>query len=418
MKTDRKYIPIRVKFPKVYRYQKDGNDYFLVDARSKTWGLKIRKNFNFKEEALKYAQEIESQILEKGKKVSDKQIYQDKDIERLDAMLKPFGKTLPEAVEFYVRFMQEEMKKSVVPLIRDLCLKWYESKRDSKNNPLSDATKNELKILWRFIARTLGMFRPSEVTHEMIEKLIEEVGGSETNVTRKHYLTYVRMFFTWCVKHKYIQANPTDNVQVKIRLKDVEIYTPEETGKLLTLCQQKFPQLLGFYCLSAFGGLRPSEAERAEWSDINFETKEIYVKPLGKTGSRRFVLKETDTLWVWLKYIKEKFPNQPLNPIKNHQNYQKKLRLGFGKWIKDGLRHSFGTYYHNLTRNIPEVVFVMGNSVGIAKRHYVREVTKERRDSYWALKPVTENQSEPRNGFVRTLSEGNSLISQSTIINP
>jgi hypothetical protein len=159
MKMDRKYIPIRKGFPKVYRYQKDGNDYYLVDGRSKTWGLKIRKNFNFKEDALNYAKDIETQIQADGKAVSENQIYQDKDIERLNTMLKPFGKTLDEAVEFYVQFMQEEMKKSVVPLIKDLCLKWYESKRDSKNNPLSPATKNELKILWRFITRTLGRFR-------------------------------------------------------------------------------------------------------------------------------------------------------------------------------------------------------------------------------------------------------------------
>jgi hypothetical protein len=69
------------------------------------------------------------------------------------------------------------------------------------------------------------------------------------------------------------------------------------------------------------------------------------VKPLGKTGSRRFVLKDTETLWVWLEHIKNKFPNEPLNLTKNHENTQKKVRLEFGAWIQDGLRHSFGTYY-------------------------------------------------------------------------
>src|SRR5262249_23508990 len=124
-----------------------------------------------------------------------------------------------------------------------------------------------------------------------------------------------------------------------------------------------------------------------EWSDLNFEGKEVYVKPLGKTGARRFVLRETETLWVWLKHIKSKFPKEPLNPAKNHDNLQKKLRLEFGVWIQDGLRNSFGTYYHKLSRSIPEVVYVMGNSLGIAKRHYVREVSKEWMEKFWALKP-------------------------------
>jgi hypothetical protein len=30
----------------------------------------------------------------------------------------------------------------------------------------------------------------------------------------------------------------------------------------------------------------------------------------------------------------------------------------------------------------------MGNSVGIAKKHYVREVTKEWNDKFWTLKPT------------------------------
>ncbi len=390
MTTERpaRYIAIRKGFPKVYRYQKDGNDYFLVDGRSKMWGLNIRKNFNFKDDALNYAQEIEGRILENGKSVSDNQIYQDKEIERLHAKLQPFGKSLSQAVDFYVQSLQEEMKKSVIPPVKDLCLKWYQSKCDSKSKPLSPKTKKALKIYWKFITRKLGNFRLSEITHDMMDKLIESVQSGESNVTRKHYLRHVRMFFNWCVKRRYVRENPTIGIQVAIKRKEIQIYSPDEIERLLRLCEAKYPTHLGFFCLTIFGGLRPSEAERVEWSALNFERKEVFVKPLGKTGSRRFVLKDTSTLWVWLEHIKNRFPNQPLNPTKNHENMQKKIRQEFGVWIQDGLRHCFGTYYHNLIRNIPEVVYVMGNSVEIAKRHYVREVSKEWMDKFWALKPT------------------------------
>jgi integrase len=389
MRIDRvvKYIPIRKSFPKVYRYQKAGNDYFLVDGRSKTWNLNIRKNFNFKEDALNYANEIEGQILENGKAVSNNEVYHDKEIERLVAKLRPFGKTLPQAVDSYIQSLQEEMKKSVVPPIKDLCLKWYNTKCESKSKPLSPTTKNALKTYWKYITNKLGKYKPSEVTHEMIDRLVESVASGESNATRKHYLRHLRMFFNWCIKQRLLRENPTVGIQVVIKRKEIEIYPPDEIERLLRLCETKYPSLLGFYCLTIFGGLRPSEAERVEWSDLNFEGKEVYVKPLGKTGARRFVLKDTETLWVWLKHIKSKFLKEPLNPAKNHDNLQKKLRSEFGVWIQDGLRHSFGTYYHNLIRSIPEVVYVMGNSLGIAKRHYVREVSKEWMEKFWALKP-------------------------------
>jgi integrase len=259
--------------------------------------------------------------------------------------------------------------------------------RESK--PLSLKTKRALKVYWKYITEKLGEYKLSEITHEMMDKLVESVVSGESNTTRKHYLRHVRMFFNWCVKQRLIRENPTVGIQVSIKRKEIEIYPPDEIERLLRLVESKYPSLLGYYCLIIFGGLRPSEAERVEWTDLNCDRKEVFVKPLGKTGSRRFVLKDTETLWVWLERIKTKFPNQPLNPTKSHENTQKKVRLEFGVWIQDGLRHSFGTYYHSLIRNIPEVVYVMGNSIEIAKRHYVREVSKEWMEKFWALKPTS-----------------------------
>ncbi len=392
--TTDKYIPIRRGFPKVYRYQKEGNDYFLVDGRSRTWGLNIRKNFNFKEDALNFAKEIENQIQANGKAVAENRIYQDREIERLDTMLKPFGKTLPQAVTFYVQFMQDEMKKSVIPLIKDLCLKWYESKRDSKNNPLRPKTKSELKIYWRFITQNLGEYKPHEVTHDMAEKLIQDVNSSDTNYTRKTYLKFVRDFFKWCVERGYVSKNPTEKIKVKLNPDVIEFYEPSEIEYLLRLCEDKFPSLVGYYCLTIFGGLRPTEAQRMEWKDVNFETKQIFVNKFGKVGARRVDLKNTDALWVWLEHIKNKHSDQPLNPLKNHAKLQRNSREAFRewtprkKWIQDGLRHSFGTYYYNLTRNIFETVYVMGNSERIAKKHYLREVSPKWTEKYWAIRPT------------------------------
>ena len=383
----RKYAVVRRSFPTIYRYPKSGREYFVVDCRSKKWGFNHRKNFNQRTDAEKYAQEIWGQILERGENASDNLIYQSKDIARLDSKLRPLGKSLADAVDFYVRYLHEEAKKVLIPSINELCLKWYESKRDSKSNPLRPKTKNELKMYWAFITRKLGKLKPAEVTPALAAKLIDDVYSGETNQTRKHYLKYVRMFFKWCVENEYILKNPTDKIRVKLNPDEIKIYTPEEIERLLRLCEEKFPRLLGFYCLTIFGGLRPSEAQRAEWKDIDFENKQIFVSKLGKRGSRRFVLDASDSLWMWLQHIKNKKPEQPLNPVKNHWNLQRKSREAFGEWIQDGLRHSFGTYYYNLTRDIFDVVYVMGNSEKIAKKHYLREVSKVCTEKFWALKP-------------------------------
>jgi integrase len=322
--TNGKYIPVRKGFPKVYRYQKDGNNYFLVDGRSKTWGLNIRKNFNMKEDALNYAQEIENQILENGKNVSANQIYQSKEIEHLVTQLKPHGKTLGQAVDFYVQHLEQEIKKSIIPPISQLCLKWYEEKTNNNLEPLRNRTSIEYKSYHNYITRNLGLLKPGDVTKKRIQDLLKEIAGEQ--FTKKKYLQYLRNFFNWCVENDYIAANPTKGVKIKIHRMDISIYSPDEVEKVLRLCEEKYPSLLGYYCLCVFGGLRPSEAERVEWKDLNFDGKEVFVTHKSKTGFRRFVLKDTDTLWIWLNHVKTIRPDEPLNPIINHGGLQKKFR--------------------------------------------------------------------------------------------
>jgi integrase len=383
-----KYTPIRRTFPKVFRYERDGHDYFLVDGRSRKWGLNIRRNFNNQKDSLDYSRELENQILERGKNVSNDVVYQTKDIEKLVKRLEPFGKTLNDSVAFFVRHLQEEIQKSIVPPIGDLCLKWYEEKTKNTLEPLRNRTRVEYKSYFNFITRTLGSLKPTEVTKKHIRDLLEQVNGKE--LTRKKYLQYLKNFFNWCVEENYITVNPTHGVKIKIPKREIVIYSPDEVEKILRLCEEKYPSLLGYYCLCVFGGLRPSESERVKWEDLHFEGKEVSVNRESKTGGRRFVLKDTDTLWIWLNHIKTLRPNEPLNPLVNHQGLQKKFRTDLGlPWTQDVLRHTFGTNYYNLHRDLNQVSHDMGNSNEVCKKHYVREVKRTDRDKFWGLRPKT-----------------------------
>lgn len=381
-----KYTPIRKTFPKVLRYERDGRDYFLVDGRSKKWGLNIRKGFNNERDSLNYSREIEKQILERGKRISDDVLYQNKDFEKLVERLKPFGKSLNDSVTFFVQHLEKEIQKSIVPPIEDLCRQWYEEKTDNNLDPLRNRTRVEYKSYLNYITRTLGSLKPTDVTKKHIQKLLTEITGEQ--LTRKKYLQYLKNFFNWCVENNYITTNPTIGVKIKITPRDIVIYSTDEVEMVLRLCEEKYPSLLGYYCLCVFGGLRPSESERVKWEDLHFEGKEIFVNNESKTGRRRFILKDTNTLWDWLTHIKNVRPNEPLNPIVNHQGLQKKFRKDLGlTWTQDVLRHTFGTNYYNLHHDLDRVSHDMGNSNEVCKKHYVREVKQSDREKFWGLRP-------------------------------
>lgn len=389
MKTEnnRKSRVIRRNFPSISRYEKQGREYFLVDGRSKRWGLKVRKNFTNQTSAIGYAKELENQILENRNSVNGQVQYQNNHVQNLIERLQTHGKNLDDSVDFYLQHLQESLKQSVIPSINDLVEKWVVQKTENNLEPVSKRTVTEYRSYKKFILHNLGTKKPHLVTNDELRQLLNQVSGGQ--LTKKKYLQFLKNFFNWCVEKKLVKDNPTNGIKVKVDKREVSIHSPEEVEKLLRICEEHFPSMLGYYCLCVFGGLRPSESERVQWDDLNFDGEEIFVKNESKTGLRRFILKDTNTLWVWLKHLKNTRPGEPLNPTSNHSGLQKMVRRKLGlTWKQDVLRHSFGTYYHNLVQDLTRVSHDMGNSVEVCKRYYVRHVGKTVSDEFWGLKPT------------------------------
>ncbi|NBR07869.1 MAG: hypothetical protein EBT92_19190 [Planctomycetes bacterium] len=329
--------------------------------------------------------------------------YQSNQIQKMIDRLGERGKTLDDCINFYFLHLEQETKRSIVPPIKELCQKWYVEKRDSTNRPIRTKTKNELKSYHKFIIDHWGNLKPFEVNRKVLNGVYEELNNS--NVTKRQKNRYVRQFFNWCKLEGYCSENPADGIKITVKKSEVTILKPSEIVELLRLVEKKFPEMVGFYVLCVFGGLRPSESQRVVWDDINFEGKEIYVNSEGKTGSRRFILEEcpeTNVLWVWLNHLKSIRGHQPFNPTKNHEGTQKKIRsIVKFPWSQDVLRHSFGTYYYNLIHDLGKVVHDMGNSETICKRHYVRSVANSDTKEFWGIRPE-ENDQKPNDSSLQS----------------
>ena len=154
--------------------------------------------------------------------------------------------------------------------------------------------------------------------------------------------------------------------------------------------------LIGYYALLTFAGLRPSEGARVQWQDYSAKTNELYVRK-GKTNARHLILEPVAQ--EWMKFHRENTAKDaPFISLKSLANREKAIRMAVlnGEWIQDGLRHGFGTYYKALTKSIAGVADYMGNSPDIVKRHYARTIPKEECEAFWNLTPqvVTANKPE------------------------
>jgi len=106
--------------------------------------------------------------------------------------------------------------------------------------------------------------------------------------TKNSYLKTLKAFAKWAVKEKLVATETIRGVDYWKDVKgEIEIYTPEEL-RLILNSVPKFavPRV----AIGAFAGMRASEIQRLDWSEINLERGFILVgAQKAKTAARRLV---------------------------------------------------------------------------------------------------------------------------------
>ena len=113
--------------------------------------------------------------------------------------------------------------------------------------------------------------------------------------------------------------------------------------------------LVGYFALLTFAGLRPTEGKRVQWQDYSPKVHEVFVRK-GKTNARHIILEPVAV--AWMKFHRENTPKDAkfVTVTKWQYRLKKIHRVAFNReWIQDGLRHGFGTYFKAVTQDIGKV---------------------------------------------------------------
>jgi integrase len=313
--------------------------------------------------------------------------------------LKPLDVSLAEAVEEYVHFRNVVGSRAGLSEVA----RYYLAHAPGEIHDKSVGDAYDL-YLQRAVARTsernvegvrlhVGKFadafhcRLSDVNHERIEEWMDgrKMSGRYFNNCRSALIT----FFRWSRKKRFLADTETEAEKVEKRPETVEsvsIFTPPVMKKILTEVR---PDLIPYIVLSAFAGLRPSEARRLLWQNINWDEGyiEIYASQARKTLRDRFV-PLLPNLRAWLEPYREdaglvahfKRPHEMLT------KESKKFKF-LDEWPEDVLRHSFGSYRLAILKNKQQLAEEMGNSPDIIVKNYRRPVTSKAAGAWFALEP-------------------------------
>jgi integrase len=186
----------------------------------------------------------------------------------------------------------------------------------------------------------------------------------------------------WLRKNEETAADALGTYKIKQR--EVEIYTPAEMSRLLNAAQ---PDFIPYLTLIAFGGVRSAELHKGlSWDAINFERGHIIVPAdIAKTNRKRKIVM-SENLIEWLK--PHRFKQGPIFAIDPRKRIAKVVKAARVKWKRNALRHSFGSYRMEQTKNEGQVALEMGNSPKVVKDHYFEIVDERAAREYWSIKPV------------------------------
>jgi integrase len=236
------------------------------------------------------------------------------------------------------------------------------------------------------------------------ERLIVEISAPEIDKalsgfapsTRNAKLRVLRAIFNLGIKRGYLAENPIARLDfAELDTGEVEVFTVDQTDALLKAALRYDPELLPFFVFGFFCGIRPDgELQKLEWSRVHLADKQIVIPPeIAKTKRRRFV-DISDNAITWLEAYRKKggsfagkvVPLAKSLLAKRRRALQSKAKVE--KWIQQGMRHSFCSYWLMKHEDANKLVLQSGHTdADTMWERYHRGVTKVNAKKFWAIRP-------------------------------
>jgi hypothetical protein len=306
--------------------------------------------------------------------------------------------------------------------VREALELFYSARQeDVQSGKLSKSTLVADRGRLVFLERAYRDHRVTDLSKNMILDCIHEIPGENGLSIFKS----MNPFFKWMVRKDYLRENPLAAVD---RVKEFgnygvnnEFYPEPVFKRMLRIAAglepinpgeqptRKFIDLLSYFVLGGFGGLRSCEAFRSNrecdairWTDLYFDTQfpniEIREGATKKTNHKNGGHRHVDfpyaikALEAWLPLV----PRYEGNPFivrwtkRKIQNLKAEFRRETGiKFTDNSFRNSFATYAFSYSGKeaLGQVARQMRNSEAIAKRHYKRNLPAGSGRAWFSLRP-------------------------------
>jgi integrase len=245
------------------------------------------------------------------------------------------------------------------------------------------------QVLNRLVARH-GRDPIDAVGYRELDAWLRSLAAELSPVTQHNYWRVTRRFFSWCQDYlEVIPRNPMKRLQERrLEHQEPEILTPDQMRACLEAANGE-RRLLSYLALGGFAGLRTEEILRQQWSDIDWDGGEIYVRQPKRVGGWR--PRHVEILPALRRHL-EHLALKERKVLPGGQRTLYLLRralmdkLGWKTWPNNCLRHSFRTYHLAQWQNAPQLAEQMGHSHSDMTRYaYGGPTPRAAAAAWWAL---------------------------------
>lgn len=363
----------------------DGKRYWQVTS-PKFGGGRDRRTFKERQEAQAFYDLAKAQIQNFG--VSSMSISETLRAAAVKCSeeLAPFGKTIEDATRFYADHLTEiSRSQTVAHAVKAL---QEAGKADGK----SIRYLRDLKYRLGRFEQDFGPRHIADITTSDIDAWLRALGLG--TVSRNTFRRRLVTLFKFAKTHGWCRTVPAaESTRVREVSGEIGILRPEELGGLLSVASE---EMIPYWAIGAFAGLRASEIERLDWADVSLDRRWIKVQAKNsKTAARRLVTIQPNLLG-WLRPFKgwsgRVAPDNLRFRVLADRKAAADANTLTGKWPPNALRHSFASYYLAHFGDAAKLASELGHvGQGLIFKHYRELVTPDEAKRYWKIEPKSKS---------------------------
>jgi integrase len=298
--------------------------------------------------------------------------------------LQPFGKTIRDAVEFYLPHLRATNRTCTAAELVDELVKIKEADGASKRY-LSDLRSRLTQFSDTFDGKPVAEITSSQID-EWLRSLSDKGTGKRLSpVTRNNFRRVLIVAFNFAREHGYCVGNPAEKTaRAKVIETVIGILTVDQTARLL---ENAPAELVPYVAIGAFAGLRRAELERLDWKEVDLQSNLIEVTASKAKSARRRFVRIQPNIVKWLQ------PYAQLSGNVTPPNYRElfdsaREAAGIHEWPQNGLRHSFASYHLARFNDAAALALELGHTnSNLVFQHYRQLVKPKLAERYWKIVP-------------------------------